>query len=1235
MIPTPLGWLRLVRRDFVHLRSPKDRPVGEIKYLEHHGVPRSARRISAERLAANALFEPTTIAPPERLITEEGVYAATVRVEGHVSNVPFLCVIGMVFGEHVTAIIDALSAQPQHFVELEAITRDCVIRTQLGLGVHKRRFVYRRPVDWHALAHGMLTHYFAPDYPRNRAHFVVHPAAPRDVHPQRVIDSLFEDQIGELAELEYIAEDPVVARGGLRGRRWSIRSHTAAGRARSHRVALFEDTSYYYPLLFDEGDNSADRETFDAVCASVDPIGVWTKAAVPRAPHNRLAILGSGRSSTAREQAAALVDDGRFPEIEVFHDLRSDSRQIDPVRTREMSTLQDAGAFHALYVPHGELRAFVPHVLRAATDPVPVICEIATGHFAAQWLQLWIASITRAMRASDAFIFDSTVARDVHVEVWERWRARFGTEVPLAFVVPTAIDVDGHRRSESTRASLRRDLGVTADQVVVLSLGPATEEMIARWREVATKAPHAVLLVSSSDAAQPRRMALEQGIANRVIVMDGVVPRAALLSAADVAALVTIDLEYPPVPMILAAMAQGLPVIAPRGFGCDELIRDGEDGVLVDVARTPVSEVLRDSLFGRRPALHTADVSRHVRCEPSAVVAAVVRLATDTAERERLARCALGSVRQRHGLAAVTRRRVAIVDEVAARARAAWSGQAARPITRLVDLDTVVRELASHRLSATTTLSVVPHDVLAAVPDARAPGFRALAAGVLAAERPVHLADLPLPAGATCDQITAAVARLLAFHAVEVDDVALERSTVRVPDHAPAAATRRDRIAILGGFMGVNESAPHGSNHAAFAYSTGVALTGRFAAIDAFGDGDPGGAFKPPDGVVVQTRVLSALSTSSDRYQVIYAAHGEQQYYAPHVLRPRADWAPVVYEVGTTHHVAQWLHLLVGAATGAVRVTDGVVFASMASQLVHHQAWASWAELFGCAVPRSTVILNAIDSAAHRRDDLLRAATRRQLGVADDAVVFLVFGRLSAYTKGDQPSLVALWREITAHAPTAVLVLAGATDDAAHVDGLRRMARNLGVGDRVIVADNPYATMPTARTALMSAADVLMHLSTGIEESASLVILEAMAHGLPVIASRWSGASEILLGEEGVLVDVWSAPVPESLRDGLFGRNAQLASGEASRHAACDGRQIIAAVVGFASSAERRQRAGEHALRAVHDRHSLARAMQRRIEFFDDVAACAEAAWTGVEPALHRLVDVDAVLRTLTREGSR
>ena len=76
----------------------------------------------------------------------------------------------------------------------------------------------------------------------------------------------------------------------------------------------------------------------------------------------------------------------------------------------------------------------------------------------------------------------------------------------------------------------------------------------------------------------------------------------------------------------------------------------------------------------------------------------------------------------------------------------------------------------------------------------------------------------------------------------------------------------------------------------------------------------------------------TAMPSIADRYQAIYIANGEQIGPSPYVLRPHADWAPVICSVGTTHAGAQWQSLLVALASGAVRATDGFIFKSRAAQ---------------------------------------------------------------------------------------------------------------------------------------------------------------------------------------------------------------------------------------------------------------------------------------------------------------
>src|SRR5262249_43142890 len=154
----------------------------------------------------------------------------------------------------------------------------------------------------------------------------------------------------------------------------------------------------------------------------------------------------------------------------------------------------------------------------------------------------------------------------------------------------------------------------------------------------------------------------------------------------------------------------------------------------------------------------------------------------------------------------------------------------------------------------------------------------------------------------------------------------------------------------------------------------------------------------------------------------------------------------------------------------------------------------------GIEQPEFVTLPNGVDTDENRPRGDLRADTRRQLELAPQDVVFLAFSRLGQSTKGDQRSLVSLWKHVLEAAPRAVLLLSGAgTSDAART--LRELASSLGIADRVIVRPNPYADWPDAKQRLMSAADAFVHMSTGVEETFPLTTLEGMSHGLPLVAT--------------------------------------------------------------------------------------------------------------------------------------
>ena len=136
-----------------------------------------------------------------------------------------------------------------------------------------------------------------------------------------------------------------------------------------------------------------------------------------------------------------------------------------------------------------------------------------------------------------------------------------------------------------------------------------------------------------------------------------------------------------------------------------------------------------------------------------------------------------------------------------------------------------------------------------------------------------------------------------------------------------------------------------------------------------------------------------------------------------------------------------------------------------------------------------------------------RSAARAVLGLDPDAPVVLSVGRLVAM-KG-QRHLVAAVPELAARFPGLAVVVIGAGH--AHEE-LRQQAAALGVADTVCLPGH----RADARQ-LLDAADVFVLPS--LKEGMPLAALEAMDAGLPVVATRIIGTSEVVVdGETGLLV---------------------------------------------------------------------------------------------------------------------
>lgn len=350
----------------------------------------------------------------------------------------------------------------------------------------------------------------------------------------------------------------------------------------------------------------------------------------------------------------------------------------------------------------------------------------------------------------------------------------------------------------------------------------------------------------------------------------------------------------------------------------------------------------------------------------------------------------------------------------------------------------------------------------------------------------------------------------------------------------------RAALAILGGFQTVDPGVAHGAPHAAWLASVACVKLGAFGRVHSFQDlrtigRGAGAVMELPGGGSVTVRHKRELVSSVGEFEAVLSLETEWENGVPHAFRPLGDWTPVVCEVGTSHAPTQWLYLFSALASGNTRPHDVLLFKGDATRRLFLSVIDEWTERFGIRRPCEMLLIpQAVDSRHHRRNEVLRSDVRSRFGIPDSAIAFLAFSRLSPGTKGDQLALLTLWKRALERESNAFLIVAGATVDRHFTEDLRRLARQLQISASVAVVDDPQSLWPDPGRALMSAADVFVHLSTGVEEVASLVACEAMAYSLPVIGADWSGMSGVVQdGVTGLLVPTYAATVPSELTDTL------------------------------------------------------------------------------------------------------
>jgi glycosyltransferase involved in cell wall biosynthesis len=136
-----------------------------------------------------------------------------------------------------------------------------------------------------------------------------------------------------------------------------------------------------------------------------------------------------------------------------------------------------------------------------------------------------------------------------------------------------------------------------------------------------------------------------------------------------------------------------------------------------------------------------------------------------------------------------------------------------------------------------------------------------------------------------------------------------------------------------------------------------------------------------------------------------------------------------------------------------------------------------------------------------------RAAARARWGIPADAFVVAGIGRLSTEKRFDL--YLEVCASLGALLPDAVFLLVGGGKQEAN---LRALADHLGLGDRFI-----FTGLTREMPSIYAATDLVM--ITSDTEGVPHVLLEAMAHGIPVVSTAVGGIPELVVpGRTGLLV---------------------------------------------------------------------------------------------------------------------
>jgi glycosyltransferase involved in cell wall biosynthesis len=252
--------------------------------------------------------------------------------------------------------------------------------------------------------------------------------------------------------------------------------------------------------------------------------------------------------------------------------------------------------------------------------------------------------------------------------------------------------------------------------------------------------------------------------------------------------------------------------------------------------------------------------------------------------------------------------------------------------------------------------------------------------------------------------------------------------------------------------------------------------------------------------VVIEPLVRVAASLAAEPADVMHVLD-PNLWIAAHI-RGQLSRRPFVV-TGVTHSLANQHFLdamLLNNANG-VRGDDCLVCTTPTAESMVQSAFARLcAAMPDFRVPATTVIPLGVAAQppAVARDD-----ARARLGLDSGCFVVVSLARFNPQFKMDLRPLLQLAALVGARAGCAVrFILAGSSGDGSYARFIREQAAAMGLTRLVELVLDPDEAH---KARLLAAGDVFLSLSDNIQETFGLTVVEALAAGLPVVASDWDG----------------------------------------------------------------------------------------------------------------------------------